>query len=88
MAPAILLALTGGFIRWMRGGECSIWTLVVGVLSAGFAGILAFLFLEGTSIAPTMRGAVVGVAGYAGGDLLQVLSRRVCRIAMGVDERK
>lgn len=88
MMPAIALAVMGGIVKWARGGSCSLAGLFVGLLSAGFAGVVVYLLLDGTTVSHTMRGAAVGIAGYAGGDLLQVFSRRMCRWAMGgVDER-
>lgn len=81
--PPVLLALAGGTVRVLRGPEpCSVRQVLATVVTAAFTGYLVHLLLEPATFVPEgMRQACVGVAGYAGGQLLDIISARMCAAA-------
>lgn len=83
----VSLAVIGGIIRRLRSGRCSSASLIFGMAMAGFVGVLAHLALQDVAMSAGLKSAIVGVAGYAGGDLLNAASRKVC-VMVGMDDRK
>lgn len=79
------LSLLGGLVKWARGGRCSVWQLLVSLITAGFVGVLVHLVLSGTDIAPSIQAAVTGVCGFSAGDLLTIASRRACAFVAALD---
>lgn len=86
--PAVGLAILGGVVRVLiarKRRDCPIRVLlldiVVGALTAGFAGFVTWLLLESTSIPGGIQAGIVGMAGYSGPQLLSVFSRRLLREA-------
>ncbi|MGE4469346.1 MAG: phage holin family protein [Desulfovibrio sp.] len=78
----LVLAVLGGVVRALHDGKkCSWRRMLVSVLTAGFVGLLIFLVLQEVEASGSLTGAACGVGGYAGGDLLNTLARRVCRAA-------
>lgn len=75
------LAVLGGVVKWARGDRCTVAGLMVGMVTAGFVGLLVNFALDGVALGDGMKACVIGVCGYAGGDILQVASKRVCTIA-------
>ncbi|NJM13359.1 MAG: hypothetical protein HC889_17130 [Synechococcaceae cyanobacterium SM1_2_3] len=77
---AVILALLGGFARVMqRPASITIALLLGRVIASAFAGITVFLLLDqpGINMDESLRAAITGIAGYAGVDLLDVLSNRL-----------
>ncbi|MFK4765463.1 phage holin family protein [Desulfobaculum sp. SPO524] len=81
--PPVLLALFGGTVRVLRGpGACSARYVFATIVTAAFTGYMVHLLLEPVAFVPEgMRQACVGVAGYAGGQLLDIIADRVCAAA-------
>jgi hypothetical protein len=79
--PAALLAALGGVVRVLRLGKCGAKAVTVAAISSAFAGVLVHLLLDATSLPVSAKAAMVGVSGYAAGELLKILSVRVCRWA-------
>jgi hypothetical protein len=78
----VLLAVFGGVVRVLHDGRSCSWRrMLVSVLTAGFVGLIIFLVLQEVQASGSMTGAACGVGGYAGGDLLNTLARRVCKAA-------
>ena len=87
---AVLIAISGGAVhainnkpprrRWR-------W-FVVGIITAAFAGIIANLILEGIGASEKIRVALVGMAGYAAHDLLEVLKQRLLNLVKGVEQNE
>ena len=75
------LSVLGGVVKWARGERGTVAALAVSVVTAGFVGLLAHFALEGSSLAEGTKACLIGISGYAGGDILQVASKRVCTIA-------
>jgi hypothetical protein len=89
LAP-VLLAVIGGVVRTLESGRCSLVALLAAMATAGFTGCVVHLALESMSLAAGYKAALTGVAGYAGGDLLRVASRRLVAMAgtaKGEDDR-
>lgn len=87
LAPPVLVALAGGAVRVLRGpGPCSFRYVVATVVTAAFTGYLTHSVLSSMAVVPDgVRTACVGVAGYAGGKLLDILAERFCKVAAKVD---
>lgn len=83
MLPALALALVGATVRWLRAGGCDLRSLCIGMATGAFAGVLTFLWLQDVALAESLKGALVGLSGFAGGDLLQAVTRRACREVEG-----
>jgi len=76
-----LLAAAGGGVRVIQGGSCSWKSLLVGVLTSAFTGVVVHLFISDLAISPSVKAGIVGVGGFASGDLLRVLADGVCKMA-------
>ena len=79
--PAVILAILGGFVRIIQSTEeFSIARLITGIISAGFVGILLYLFMYDLNLSPTFKAAIIGISGYAFGDILPLLNKIVKQI--------
>lgn len=87
LAPPVLVALAGGAVRVLRGpGPCSFRYVVATVVTAAFTGYLTHAVLSSMSMVPDgVKTACVGVAGYAGGKLLDIMAERFCKVAAKAD---
>lgn len=87
VAPPVLLALFGGSVRVLRGpGRCSVRQVLATIITAAFTGYMVHLLLQPVAFVPEgVKQACVGVAGYAGGQLLDILADRVCAAAKSFD---
>lgn len=75
---AVALALLGGFARVMqRPASITLIVLIGRVITSAFTGITVFLLIEPYTMDASMKAAITGIAGYAGVDLLDVLSSRL-----------
>lgn len=79
--PLALLAALGGVVRSMQAGRCGLKAVSVAAVSAGFAGLVVHLLLQSSGLPAGVQAAVVGISGYASGELLKILAVRVCRWA-------
>lgn len=79
----LIMALFGGLARVMlRPLPGKAIMLVFRVIASAFAGMVVYLAIQDySSISPGMQSAIVGVGGYAGVDLLDILSNRLLKIA-------
>jgi hypothetical protein len=89
IAPPILVALAGGAVRVLRGpGPCSLRYVAATVITAAFTGYLTHSVLTSIHLVPDgVRTACVGIAGYAGGKLLDILAERFCKVAASKVDR-
>ena len=87
IAPPVLVALLGGAVRVLRGpGPCSFRYVLATIATAAFTGYLTHAALTSMQSVPDgVRTACVGIAGYAGGKLLDTVAERVCKVAAKVD---
>ncbi|GEM_PF-1693005 len=87
IAPPILVALGGGAVRVLRGpGPCSLRYVFATIVTAAFTGYLTHAALSSVPAVPDgVRTACVGIAGYAGGKLLDIVAERFCKVAGKVD---
>lgn len=83
IAPPILVALLGGLVRLLRGpGPCSLRYVVATIVTAAFTGYLTHEALSSVPVMPDgVKTACVGIAGYAGGKLLDIMTERFCKVA-------
>lgn len=79
--PLAILAALGGIVRTMQAGSCGLKAVAVAATSAGFAGLIVHLLLQSSGLPMSCQAAVVGVSGYASGELLKILAVRVCKWA-------
>lgn len=83
IAPPVLVALLGGVVRVLRGpGPCSLRYVLATIVTAAFTGYLTHKLLSGVPmLADGVKTACVGIAGYAGGKLLDIMAERFCKVA-------
>lgn len=79
--PLVLLAVLGGIVRSMQAGRCGLKAVAVAAVSAGFAGLVVHLLLQQSGMPPGVQAALVGVSGYASGEILKILAVRACKWA-------
>ena len=79
--PVLGLALLGAMVRLLHTeGEITPRRFLTGALTGLFAGALAFLALQEWDFSVAWEGALVGLVGYAAGDLLPVAATRLCKL--------
>lgn len=81
LVPVTLLAALAGVVRSMQCGKTGLKAVSIASSSAAFAGIIVHLLLSETGMPASIRAAMVGISGYASGELLKILSARVCKWA-------
>lgn len=79
--PLVLLAALGGVVRSMQAGRCGLKAVAVAAVSAGFAGLMVHLLLQQSGLPAGVQAAMVGISGYASGEILKILAVRACRWA-------
>ena len=82
------LAVLGGIVKALQRQERTFWSVVSGALTAGFTGIVVYLSIQHMDIPPGLRAGITGISGYAGGDLLPILVRKLCKVAELCGTRK
>ncbi len=81
LLPALIAAL-GGVVRVLQQKDKCNWrALVVGLLTSAFAGAVVHLLITDMAMSDSVKAGIVGVSGFASGDLLRVLAKRFCTIA-------
>lgn len=81
LVPVTLLAALAGVVRSMQCGKTGLKAVSIAATSAAFAGLIVHLLLSETGMPASLRAAMVGISGYASGELLKILSARVCKWA-------
>jgi len=87
---AVLVAMCGGAVHAINNKParwCWRW-FVAGIITAAFAGIVTNCILEGLGAPEKTRVALVGMAGYAAHDLLEVLKQRLLNLVKGVGQNE
>lgn len=79
--PLLLLAALGGVVRSMQAGRCGLKAVAYAAVSAGFAGVLVHLLLQSSGLPAGLQAAMVGISGYASGELLKIMAVRLCKWA-------
>lgn len=89
ITPPLLVALAGGVVRVLRSsGPCSLRYVAATITTAAFTGYLTQLVLSSIPTIPNaIQTACVGIAGYAGGKLLDILAERFCNVAAAKVEK-
>lgn len=81
LLPALLAAI-GGVVRVIqRKDKCNWRGLVVGMITSAFAGVVVHLLVADMAIGASFKAGIVGVSGFASGDLLRILAKGVCNVA-------
>lgn len=85
---AILIAMCGGAVHAANDKpERWCWRrFVAGIITAAFAGIVMNFIVGGLGISEKTRVALVGMAGYAAHDLLEVLKQQLLNLAKGAGQ--
>ncbi|WP_027178781.1 phage holin family protein [Maridesulfovibrio bastinii] len=84
LSVPVLIAAAGGVVRVLqRDGQCSVKSLFVGAITSMFAGVCVHLLITDLQLSEAVKAGIVGVSGFASGDLLRALSTRACKIAKG-----
>lgn len=81
IVPVVLLASLAGVVRSMQCGKTGLKAVTIAATSAAFAGLIVHLLLSETGMPASLRAAMVGISGYASGELLKILSVRMCKWA-------
>lgn len=81
LLPLLLLAALGGVVRSMQAGRCGLKAVITAAISAGFAGVVVHLLLQSSGLPLGLQAAMVGISGYASGELLKILAVRLCKWA-------
>ncbi|EFC92473.1 conserved hypothetical protein [Dethiosulfovibrio peptidovorans DSM 11002] len=71
--PAALMAMVGSFVRYVRlhRSEPFSWgEFIGGMITAGFAGVVVQCFCSGIGLNAWLTSAVVAMAGYSAGQIL------------------
>jgi len=77
----LAIAIFGGLVRAIRT-ECTLKQAIVAMLVAAFTGVVVSLFLQDVAfLSPDQKAAATGLAGYNGGKMLDILSKRTCEFA-------
>ena len=77
----LAIAIFGGLVRAIRT-ECTLKQAIVAMLVAAFTGVVVSLFLQDVAfLTPDQKAAATGLAGYNGGKMLDILSKRTCEFA-------
>ena len=77
--PALVLAALGGIVQLMHSKkEITFQRFFAGTLTALFAGALMFLFLHDLGMSLAVKGAIVGLTGYASGEALPTAAKALC----------
>lgn len=82
----VLLAIFGGWVRTLKQEKCSWGARFASMATACFTGVVVHLFMQSVEFHPAFESAVIALSGYAGGDLLKVLSKHVCKAADKIKE--
>lgn len=88
LITTILIAMSGGAV-YAVNNKPPRWSwrqFIVGIITAAFAGIVMNFILEGLGVSEKTRVAIVGMAGYAAHDLLEVLKRRLLNLVKGAEQ--
>lgn len=80
-ALPVLLAIVGGWVRTLTKQQCSWGQRLAAMATAAFTGVVVHLFMQSVEFHPGLESAVIALSGYAGGDLLRILSKSVCTAA-------
>ena len=87
---AVLIAMSGGAVNALNNKPPR-WGwrwFVAGIITAAFAGIVMNFILEGLGASEKIRVALVGMAGYAAHDLLEVLKQRLLNLVKGAEQNE
>ena len=79
--PLALLAALGGIVRAMQAGKCGLKAVAVAAITALFAGSVVGLLLSTTGWPAPVQAGLVGLSGYAAGEMLKILAVRACKWA-------
>ena len=86
----LLLSLFGGFAKAMRDGIKSWKQFLSSMVVSAFAGVIVHLLIQDAAVNGSVKAAMVGLSGYSGVVILDVLSawlnRSVVRAAGGAWE--
>lgn len=81
---AIMVAMFGGFIRWLRRKGPRNWgQLVVSVVTAGFIGLMSHYATSWLELDYHLQFFISGIAGYGGGVFLDDAVERLRGLVKG-----
>lgn len=80
IVPVIILAMLGGVVRSVQAGSYGLRAVLFAAISAGFTGVIMSLLLQHSGLPNGVQAALVGVSGYASGEILKILAYRLCRM--------
>ncbi|MEZ0576855.1 phage holin family protein [Halodesulfovibrio aestuarii] len=88
LLPPLVISVLGGLVRAVRT-NCTFKATLIAMLVAAFTGVVVSLFLQDVAfLTPDQKAAVTGLAGYNGGKLLDILSKRTCELAENLKLKK
>jgi len=86
-----LFAVLGGLVRELTNESHHMVKFIAGGLIGMFTGLVAYFLLTEWAVGGRMTATLVGLAGYSGAPLLDLLSkilRRILAAKLGVDEEE
>ncbi|MCP4021576.1 MAG: hypothetical protein GY729_07025 [Desulfobacteraceae bacterium] len=77
------LPAIGGAVSYLNKSkkEFSLWSLCVGMLTAGFVGLVVHYLLQSMNMHMGVKSAIIGISGYASRDVLLLLKTRLIKAA-------
>ncbi len=81
LLPVLLLSALGGAVAYLNKpkSEFSWWFLLIGIITAGFVGLVVHFLLQSTSWPAGVQASAVAISGYASRDVLFLLKARLLR---------
>lgn len=78
-APAVLVAVIGGLVKFLMDGKRDFWKLITNLVGAGFSGFLVYAWFAEYDVSPGHMCAMAGLAGTTGGAALEWVQDAVMR---------
>jgi hypothetical protein len=80
ITPPLILAVVGGLVKLLRDScKITLGRVVVSTITAGFAGVEVFLLIQDLGLPSYLQAGLVGISGFAAGEILDTLSNSVIK---------
>ena len=82
ITPPLILAVVGGLVKLLRDScKITLGRVIVCIITAGFAGVEVFLLIQDLGLPSYLQAGLVGISGFAAGEILDTLSNSVVKFA-------
>ncbi|MCK5312914.1 MAG: phage holin family protein [Desulfobacteraceae bacterium] len=81
LMPVVVLSAVGGAVAYLndQGKNFSWFFFLIGIVTAGFVGVVVHFLLLSTGFSPGLKSAAIAISGYASREVLGVLKNRILR---------